>query len=261
MLRSSTPKERLSLISLVSSPFVLSRSSAPADGALSTTERKLATTSLLRGLFEHSSTMQMLRMLTHLTIDIDLMTPRGREESWEYGIMACHTMKRFCLTLSGASNLKELTINGRPGDRGSKPVDLVDILWPLLFLREAVEVTFKSISAGAREVSPDEKGPEVSAAFGQRIAHIKLLCNNELGKPGWEERCWEFHGLREAEEEVFGLDNPGKQLLLSFATPGKHLLSLAMILLTGRLFGRAYGARLIVCRWQKSSSSVLGKAL
>lgn len=183
-------------------------------------------TSLLRGLFEQFSTMHMLRMLTHLAIDLDLTVPRGREESWEYSIMACHTMKRLCSTLSGASELKELTINGKPGDQGSKAVDLVDILWPLLFLRKEVKVKFEGISAGEEAISKEERSQEKSSAFGQRIALIRHLCNAKLGRPGWEERCWEFHGLREAEKALSSLNNPGKQLLLSYATPEKELLSL-----------------------------------
>lgn len=175
---------------------------------------------VLRSLFEHSATIHMLRMLTHLTVDIDLVTPRGKQESGEYSIKACDAMKSLCLSMSGASRLKELTIKVKPGNQDSSDIDLTDILWPLLLLRDAITVKFEGITAGLeKSLMEGEKSMEVErssgmyAAFGQRIALILHLCNAEFEKPGWEGRCWVFHGIREAGAALYALKAPEKQLL------------------------------------------------
>ena len=72
--------------------------------------------------------MYMLRMLTYLTIDIDLVTPRGRQGSGEYSMKACDAMKSLCLSMSGSSNVKEVTVRVKPGDQESSDGDLADIL-------------------------------------------------------------------------------------------------------------------------------------
>jgi hypothetical protein len=159
--------------------------------------------------------MRMLRTLTHLTIDLDLVTPRGKPESAEYSIKAGSLMKGLCLSLSGASRLAELAIKVKPGDQDSSDVDLVQILWPLLLLRENVIVKFEGITAGQeKRLTEGGSDPEIEAAtFGQQIALVKHLCNIELDRPGWEDRSWSFHGMREADMALYALKRPGKQLL------------------------------------------------
>ena len=61
---------------------------------------------IVRALFEQSFATHMLRMLTHLAIDIELVTPWGNLRDEEYSIMARATMKALCLSMSGASRLK-----------------------------------------------------------------------------------------------------------------------------------------------------------
>lgn len=151
---------------------------------------------ILRSLFEHSSAMHMLRILTYLTIDIDLVTPRGKQGSGEYSMKAYDAMKSLCLSMSGSSNAKGVTVRVKPGDQDSSDVDPADILWPLLFLREDVIVKFEDITSGLEKTLTEYgKSPEVYAAFGQRIALVQYLYNTELEKPGWEGRCWKFQGV------------------------------------------------------------------
>lgn len=168
----------------------------------------------LHSLFEDTATAHMLRMLTHLTIDLELVTPQGRkEESFEYGIKACKTIKTLCLALAGASNLEELSVIVKPGHKDSSDVDPVDILWPLLLLRSSIKVKFEGITTDPEKTSTD-RSLELDTAFCQRIALVRQLCNDELNKPGWEERHWDFHGMRDAEKELYALELPGKRLCL-----------------------------------------------
>lgn len=170
--------------------------------------------SLMRSLFNNSATMHMLRMLTHLTIDIDLMAPQGRSDRLEYFDLTCYTMRGLCLSLGGASKMKELTVRVKSGDQDSSDIDLAGILWPLLFLREDVEVKFKGITASPEKMLTENgKILEVVAAFGRQIAHVKRLGITELERPDWENRCWEFHGMRDAERALYALKPLGKQLL------------------------------------------------
>lgn len=159
--------------------------------------------------------MHMLRMLTHLAIGIELVAPRGTQGGGEYSIMACVTMKALCLSMSGASKLKELTISVDPREQDTSGIDLADILWPLLFLREDVTVKFEGITTDPEKtLAEGEKSPEVEAAFAQQMALVKKLYNSELEKPGWEDRCWEFHGIREAEKVLYALEPSAVKRLL-----------------------------------------------
>lgn len=156
----------------------------------------------------------MLRMLTYMTIDIQLVTSLGNLGDDEYSIMACLTMRALCLSTSGASRLKELTIRVDPGDQEKSDVDLADILWPLLLLREDVTIRFEGITTDPEKMLTEgKKGLKVGAAFAQQIAHVKQLYNSELAKPGWEERRWEFHGVRETEKALYALRPPEDRLL------------------------------------------------
>jgi hypothetical protein len=124
-------------------------------------------------------------------------------------------MKGLCSLLSGDSKLKELSIVVKPGDQDSSDVDLADILWPLLFLREDLTVKFEGITTDPAKTSTTEaeRNTEIDAAFCSQIALVKRLCNGELGRPGWEGRCWAFHGMREAEKVLYTFKAPGKELL------------------------------------------------
>ena len=171
---------------------------------------------VLRSLFQHSFTTHILRMLTHLNIEIELVAPRGYLRDADYGIMACVTMKALCLSMSGASRLKELTVRVNPGDQEKSNVDLANVLWPLLLLREDVTVKFEGITTDPEKaLTEGEKGPEVEAAFGQQIALVKQLYNSEVEEPGWEDRRWEFHGIREAEKALYALQSPWRLLCLN----------------------------------------------
>jgi hypothetical protein len=153
-------------------------------------------------------------MLTRLTIDIDLVTPWGKPRSREYSTEASNAMKSLCLALAGASKLQELSIVVRPGEQDSSDVDLAEILWPLLVLRSGIAVNFEGITGDSGKTSRRYEGsPEIDAAFCRRIALVRRLCNSEFERPGWEERCWVFHGLRDAEKILYALKAPGKKVL------------------------------------------------
>ena len=53
----------------------------------------------------------------------------------------------------------------------------------------------------------------MGAAFARQIALVKQIYNSELERPGWEDRRWEFHGIREAEKLLYALQSPGKRNL------------------------------------------------
>ena len=125
-------------------------------------------------------------------------------------------MEGFCSSFSGDSKLKELNIVVKPGDRDSSDVDLADILWPLLFLREDIAVKFEGLTTDSAKMSTTEaeRTTEIDAAFCSQIAPVKRLCNGELGRPDWEGRCWAFHGMREVEKVLYTLKPPEKWLCL-----------------------------------------------
>jgi hypothetical protein len=154
-------------------------------------------------------------MLTHLNIEIELVAPRRYLSDADYSILACLTMRALCLSMSGASRLKELTIRVEPGEQENSDVDLAEVLWPLLLLREDVTVKFEGITTDPEKTPTDgEEGPEVGAAFAQQIALVKQLYNSEVEKPGWEDRRWEFRGIREAEKVLYALQSPWRLLCL-----------------------------------------------
>lgn len=121
-------------------------------------------------------------------------------------------MKSLCFASAGASKLQELTIIAKSGDQDSSHVDLTDILWPLL-LRSDITVKFEGINADPEKTST-ETSPEIDAVFCRRIALLRRLCNDELTRPCWEERRWEFNGFREAEMALYALELPGTRLCL-----------------------------------------------
>jgi hypothetical protein len=168
-----------------------------------------------RCLFENPSTLHMLRMLTHLTIDLVLVTPRRKQGSDDYSVMACNVMKGLCSSLTGDSKLKELSIVIKPGDQDSSDVDPADVLWPLLLLREDITVKFECLTTdrAKKSTTEAERTTEIGAAFCSQIALVKRLCISELGRSGWEGRCWALHGMREAEKVLYTLYSPGKETL------------------------------------------------
>jgi hypothetical protein len=142
-------------------------------------------TSILRPLFESPVTAHMLRILTHLTIDLGLVTPRGKkQESDEYSVKACDAIKSLCLALAGASKLEELSIIVKPGDQDSSDVDPADIMWPLLLLRSDITVKFEGIIADPEKMSTRKRPESIDPAFCQRIALVRQLGNIEFGLGG-----------------------------------------------------------------------------
>lgn len=169
--------------------------------------------SLLRSLFDHATTARMLRVVTHLTIDLALVTSRGKPETDEYGVTACDAMKSLCLSLAGASKLEQLSISVKPEDQDSSDVDLANILWPLLLLRSDVTVKFEGITADPEETSTRKRPESIDPAFCQQIAMVRQLCNSEFDRLGLEERHWASHKIHEAEKMLYALQSPGKKVL------------------------------------------------
>jgi len=93
-----------------------------------------------------SDAMGTLRSLTQMTINLSPVTEEDRESN-EYVPRARDAIACLCLSLTGASKMKELTINiglGHPRERSK--VDLARILWPLVFLRTDIVVKFEGIA-------------------------------------------------------------------------------------------------------------------
>jgi hypothetical protein len=140
--------------------------------------------SFLRELFR-SSTMGRLRCLTHLTINLNLLTPEDHESNG-YVPRARDAVACLCLSLTGSSKMKELTINVGLGDpQGRGKVDFARILWPLVFLRTDIVVEFEGIAELLRTTTTDARSvPHAEAFYGKHIAKIRQLCTKEIGKQG-----------------------------------------------------------------------------
>jgi hypothetical protein len=132
-----------------------------------------------------SRAIGMLRSLTHLTLYLNLVTP-GEEESDGYVPRTCNSIACLCLSLTGASKMKEQTINvevGHPQERSK--VDFARILWPLAFLRTDIEVRFEGIAELLKTSTAGlRRDPHAEASYGRHIARIRQRCNEEIAKQG-----------------------------------------------------------------------------
>ena len=161
----------------------------------------------LRGLFKDSA-MSMLRMLTHLTVDLSLVTP-GEDESHVYVSKACNAIASLCLSLTGASKMEELTIKVEAGHPQRDHVDLARILGPLMLLRTDIVVKFEGI-AEVPVTFMTHLGmiPQAEAYYGRIIAGIRKRCNKEIGKQGWD-----ITGLHFVEMVVKDLHHFGDMMI------------------------------------------------
>jgi hypothetical protein len=136
---------------------------------------------LLRDLFTNRA-MGMLRTLTHLTINLDLVAPRelgGRG----YATQAGNAITNLCLSLAGDSKIEVLTINVNPSDPERSNVDLARVLWPLIFLRTEIAIKFEGIATVPKTVPPQSRmSREAQEIFGSRVAKVRQLCNEVFQK-------------------------------------------------------------------------------
>lgn len=153
--------------------------------------------SLSLGMLFTDSAMGMLRSLTHLTIDLNLVTP-GDAESEFYVPRARNAIACLCLSLTGASKMQELTINvdlGHPQERSK--VDFARILWPLVFPRTDIAVNFEGIAEILKTSTAGwRRDPHAEASYGRHIANIRHRCNKEIAKRG--SGFVDLHGLEVA---------------------------------------------------------------
>jgi len=130
-----------------------------------------------------SRTIGMLRSLTHLTLDLNLVTPR-EHESDEFVPKARNAIACLCLSLVGTSKMKKLTINvetGHPQERSK--VNFARILWPLVFLCTDIVVGFEGVDE-LLETSTAKwrRDPHSEVSYGRHIAKIRQRCNEEIAK-------------------------------------------------------------------------------
>lgn len=137
----------------------------------------------LSRLFQHSAT-GMLRSLTHLTIDLSLATP-GFDECDEYVPKARDAIACLCLSLTGASKMKELTINVsvEPKLLQRSKADFARVLWPLVSLRTDIVVKFEGIAELVKTSMADLRTvPHAEGSYGRHIAQIRQRCSEEIEK-------------------------------------------------------------------------------
>lgn len=100
------------------------------------------------------------RGLKHLTVDVELVTPRrplyDREHPVTCAIHARDVITAVCLALTSTSKIEQLTIKVTFEDSQASDADLAEIMWPLIFLRTDVVVKVEGISEVLqRETSGD----------------------------------------------------------------------------------------------------------
>lgn len=159
-------------------------------------------TPVMGRLFE-SSTMDMMRVLKHLTVNLNLVKPEGLSlVRWSGGRDAVAIL---CLSLTGASKMTELTLKINSQDSQISDSDLVDILWPLLFLQTDIVVKFEGLSAlplGETSANSDSWGgptappsPLALQDFCERVARTRIGC-----KDAREQRSLDFNRLDDIDE-------------------------------------------------------------
>lgn len=169
-----------------------------------------STVPVLRSLLEHSSAMHMLRSLTHLTINFSVVTP-GDDESDDYVPKARDAIACLCLSLTGASKMKQPTINVNvdPKRPQRSKVDFARILWPLVFLRTDIVVKF----AGITEIQKTSaagwpRNSHAEAPYGRHIAKTRHLCMQEIENHGTN-----VVGLRGVEAAVASMNFFGDEFV------------------------------------------------
>ena len=135
-------------------------------------------------------TMDMLRSLTHLSIGLSVVV-LGEHERDEYVPRARNAVACLCLALTGASKMKELTINVKSGHPKRSKADFPRILWPLVLLRTEIVIKFEGIAELLEASLTDPKTvPHAEVFYGMHIAQIRQRCDGEIGKHGSD-----FEGL------------------------------------------------------------------
>lgn len=163
----------------------------------------------LSRLFGHP-VMGMLRSLTHLTINLSLVTP-GDYESDDYVPKARDAIASLCLSLAGASKMKELTINVNVDPKRSQrsKVDFARILWPLVFLRTDIVVKFEGITEILKTSTAGwPRNSHAEASYGRHIAKTRHLCIQEIENNGTS-----FVGLRGVEAAVASMNYFGDEFV------------------------------------------------
>jgi hypothetical protein len=162
----------------------------------------------LRNLFVNQREMGMMRAMTHLTINIDLVPPE-EISSQRHVSQAGEALASLCLSLTGASNMKELTVSVDPEDLNISKVDLAHILWPLMLLRTNVVVKFKGL-ATVTETALAHLTIETEAeeSLGSKIAEIRRGCHKMIKTRGED-----VNGIRDVEAALRDLSHFRKWLL------------------------------------------------
>ena len=147
--------------------------------------------------------------MTHLTIDLSLAT-LGDDESDEYVPKARDAIACLCLSLSGASKMKELAINVSVEPRLFRSkADFARILWPLVFLRTDIVVKFEGIDELLETTTAHpKKASHAEATYGRHIAQIRERCVEEIEKHGSD-----LAGLRSVEAALASMNYFGDEFV------------------------------------------------
>jgi hypothetical protein len=164
--------------------------------------------SFLGEMFE-DPVMGALRCLTHMTINLSLVTEDDRESN-KYVPRARDAIACLCLSLTGASKVKELTINiDLRHPRARNKIDLARILWPLVFLRTDIVVKFEGIAELSKTSTADlRRVPHATAHYGRHIAKVRQLCNKQI-----ESRGSDLVGVRGVEDAFARMCYFGEQFI------------------------------------------------
>jgi hypothetical protein len=146
-------------------------------------------TSSLGRLFQHPA-MGMLRMLTHLTVDLSGVTP-GEHQSKTYVPKARNTISTLCLSLSGISKMKELSIDVESANTERSNVELAQILWPLVLLRTIIALKFRGITAipEVPALGQLELSLQARASLGRLIAKVRQSTRRSRRTAGVSTPC------------------------------------------------------------------------
>jgi hypothetical protein len=149
--------------------------------------------SVLHRLFT-CSTMDMMRAMKTLTINLNLVTPQDRRLAPL--VDARNAVATLCLSLTGANKLEELTINLSFERSQINDLDVARLLWPLIFLRGHITVKFEGIpglsmenmSANNNERTGQLKVPKLYTEHSlcDRIAKVRVRCSEARGYHGFD---------------------------------------------------------------------------
>jgi hypothetical protein len=149
--------------------------------------------SVLHRLFT-CSTMDMMRAMKTLTINLNLVTPQDRRLAPL--VDARNAVATLCLSLTGASKLEELTIKLSFERSQINDLDVARLLWPLIFLRGHIIVKFEGIpglsmenmSANNNERTGQSKVPKLYTEHSlcDRIAKVRVRCREAREYHGFD---------------------------------------------------------------------------